>query len=76
MTLPASGSTYHQELEQVIDLFRKLREAVFATKWSNNDLEFSIQGMCILFGYLSNAIILKWHQFSLRAIVHILCVGW
>ncbi|KAG2188659.1 hypothetical protein INT44_001414 [Umbelopsis vinacea] len=43
MTLAESGSTYQQELEQVIDLFRKLREAVFATKWANNDLAFSIQ---------------------------------
>ncbi|KAI9280894.1 hypothetical protein BC943DRAFT_340036 [Umbelopsis sp. AD052] len=43
ITLAESGSTYQQELEQVIDLFRKLREAVFATKWANNDLAFSIQ---------------------------------
>lgn len=32
------------ELGQIIELFRKLREAIFATRWSNNDLNFSIQG--------------------------------
>lgn len=52
MTLPESGSTYKQELEQVIDLFRKLREAVFATKWSNNDLDFSIEGAYSTLGCL------------------------
>lgn len=31
------------ELGQIIELFRKLREAIFATRWSNNDLNFSIQ---------------------------------
>ncbi|KAH8554517.1 hypothetical protein BGW37DRAFT_201309 [Umbelopsis sp. PMI_123] len=43
MALPDGGSIYKKELEQVIDLFRKLREAVFATKWADNDITFSIQ---------------------------------
>lgn len=33
-----------EELGQIIELFRKLREAIFATRWSNHDLNFSIQG--------------------------------
>jgi hypothetical protein len=58
MTLPESGSTYKQELEQVIDLFRKIREAVFATKWSNNDLDFSIEG-----AYIYPGLPIKTHSF-------------
>jgi hypothetical protein len=48
MALPDGGSIYKKELEQVIDLFRKLREAVFATKWADNDITFSIQGAYIV----------------------------
>ena len=43
-TLPDKGSNHQQDLEKVTDLFRKLREAIFATKWANGDLEFSVQG--------------------------------